>query len=99
MDFSKLFIGISESPELALTAFVIGMMFLGIHKLVKSLFKFFGGHLESIDNNFKAVSADLTGLRIEITKIGEKLEAQSELIDHKIDNLDRRVEKLERKDS
>ena len=99
MDFSKLFIGISESPELALTAFVIGMAFIGVHRLVKNLFKFFGGHLQSIDNNFKNVSADLTGMRIEITKIGEKLEAQSELIDHKIDNLDRRVEKLERKDS
>lgn len=95
MDFSKLFIGIAESPELALVAFVIGAAIVGIHRLFKTLFKFLNTHLGNIDGHFKSVASDLNGLKVEIVKIGEKLEAQSELVDSKIHNLDRRVSRLE----
>lgn len=98
MDYTQLFKGIAENPELALTAFVIGAVIIGIQRLFKSLFKFFGVHLQNIDNNFKSVAHDLNGLRTELVKIGEKLEAQGELIDNKIHNLDRRVTRLEGED-
>ena len=95
MDFSALFKGIAVSPELALTAFVIGAAIIGIQRLFKTLFKFLNTHLTNIDGHFKSVASDLNGLKVEIVKIGEKLEAQGELIDNKIDNLDRRVSRLE----
>lgn len=95
MDFTEIFKGIAEKPELALTAFVIGAVIVGVQRLFKSMFKFFGVHLQNIDNNFKSVAHDLNGLRTELVKIGEKLEAQGELIDNKIHNLDRRVTRLE----
>lgn len=97
MDFTELFRGLASKPEIALIAFIVAMVAIGIQRLFNAGFKLLGDHLENIDNNFKSVASDLGGLRSELVKIGEKLESQAIVVDHKIDDLDRRVTRLEDK--
>lgn len=97
MDFTELFKGLASKPEIALVAFIVGMVAIGIQRLFSAGFKLLGTHLENIDNNFKSVAADLGGLRTELVKIGEKLESQAIIVDTKIDDLNRRVTRMEDK--
>ena len=94
LNILKLF---ADSPELAIAAFVLTLVAVGIQQIFKNVFKFFGKRLESIDENFKSVAKDLGGLRIDVAKVAERLEAREEVVDTRFNDLDRRVTRLEDK--
>lgn len=87
----------SERPELAILALVIVLAAFGIQRLFTASVRFFGEHLKNIDDNFKSVAKDLGGLRIDVAKVAERLEAREEIVDNKFTDLDRRVTRLENK--
>lgn len=87
----------SDTPGLALFVLIIGLVALGIQRLFTAAVKFLGEHLKNIDENFKSVAKDLGGLRIDVAKVAERLEAREEIVDTKFTDLDRRVTRLENK--
>jgi uncharacterized protein YoxC len=97
-ELTELFKAFATRPELALVALLIVVVAYGVQKLFNAGFKLLGNHLENIDENFKSVASDLSGLRTDVTKIAQKLESHAEIVQDKIDDLDRRVTRLEDRD-
>lgn len=97
MDFTELFKAFAAKPELALIALIIIMVAYGIQKLFIAGFKLLGKHLENIDNNFKSVASDMSGLRTDVIKIADKLENHVELVQNRLEDMDKRVTRLEDK--
>lgn len=89
----KLFTG--WSPEIAIIALILILVVFGLERLFNAGFKLLGEHLQNIDDNFKSVAKDLGGLRVDVAKVAERLEAREEVVDTKINELDRRVTRLE----
>ena len=97
-ELTELFKAFATRPELALIALLIVLVAFGVQKLFTAGFRLLGNHLENIDENFKSVAADLSGLRTDVTKIAQKLESHAEIVQDKIEDLDRRVTRLEDKE-
>lgn len=85
----------TDRPEMALLVIIIGLVFFGIQRLFSAGFKLLVQHLENIDQNFNSVAKDLGGLRIDVAKVAERLEAREEIVEAKFTDLDRRVTRLE----
>lgn len=96
-ELTELFKAFSTRPELALVALVLILVAYAIQKLFQSGFRLLGKHLENIDENFRSVASDLNGLRTDVTKIAQKLESHAEIVQDKIEDLDKRVTRLEDK--
>lgn len=97
MDILALLKLFADRPEIAIIALILVLVGFGIQKLFTAGFKLLGQHLENIDENFKSVAKDLGGLRIDVAKVAERLEAREEVVDAKFNDLDRRVTRLEDK--
>ena len=87
----------TSRPELALVALILLLVGIGIQKLFSSMLSVLSGHLSNIDQNFKSVAQDIGGLRVDVAKVAERLEAREEVVEAKFNDLDRRVTKLEDK--
>lgn len=87
----------ADRPEFAIILAIIGFVGVAIQRLFTASVKFFGEHLKNIDDNFKSVAKDLGGLRVDVAKVAERLEAREEVVDTKFVDLDRRVTRLENK--
>lgn len=98
MELGELFKAFSKSPELALLALLLTLITFIIRKIFTVGFRLLSKHLESIDENFTKIADDISGLRNDVIKIADKLENHAELVQDKIDDLDRRVTRLEDKD-
>lgn len=96
-ELTELFKAFATRPELALVALLIVLIAYGIQRLFNAGFRLLGKHLENIDENFKSVANDLNGLRTDVTKIAQKLESHAEIVQDKIEDLDKRVTRLEDK--
>lgn len=95
MDFLSALQVFKDRPELALVALLLVIIGVGIQRLFTSGFGLLGQHLENIDDNFKSVAKDLGGLRVDVAKVAERLEAREEIVDARFSDLDRRVTRLE----
>lgn len=89
----KLFTGFS--PEIAIVALILVLVAFGLQRLFNAGFNLLSEHLQNIDDNFKSVAKDLGGLRVDVAKVAERLEAREEVVDTKINELNRRVTRLE----
>ena len=98
IELGELFKAFSKSPELALLALVLTLITFAVRKIFTIGFRLLGKHLENIDENFQKIATDISGLRNDVIKIADKLENHAELVQDKIDDLDRRVTRLEDKD-
>lgn len=98
MELTELFKAFAARPELALVALVLVLVAYGIQRLFNVGFRLLGNHLQNIDNNFKSVATDLSGLRTDVVKIADKLENHAELVQNRLEDMDRRVTRLEDKD-
>ncbi len=96
-ELTELFKAFATRPELALVALMFVLVAYGVQKLFNAGFRLLGKHLENIDENFKSVASDLNGLRTDVTKIAQKLESHAEIVQDKIEDLDKRVTRLEDK--
>jgi len=97
MDVLSLLKLFADKPEIAIIVLILVLVGFGIQRLFTAGFKLLGQHLENIDENFKSVAKDLGGLRIDVAKVAERLEAREEIVDSKFNDLDRRVTRLEDK--
>lgn len=95
MDFLPVIRLFSDRPELAVIFILLILVGFGIQRLFNTGFKLLADHLQNIDGNFKSVANDIGGLRIDVAKVAERLEAREEVVDTKINELDRRVTRLE----
>lgn len=68
---------------------------VALQRLFSAGFKLLGEHLQNIDENFRSVAKDLGGLRVDVAKVAERLEAREEVVEAKFTDLDRRVTRLE----
>lgn len=84
-------------PEISIIILILALVGFGAQRLFTAGFKLLGQHLENIDENFKSVAKDLGGLRIDVAKVAERLEAREEVVDVRFNDLDRRVTRLEDK--
>jgi flagellar capping protein FliD len=97
MDILGLLKLFTDKPEIAVIMLILVLVGFGIQRLFNAGFKLLGQHLENIDENFKSVAKDLGGLRIDVAKVAERLEAREEVVDARFNDLDRRVTRLEDK--
>lgn len=97
MDIISILKLFADRPELAMVALILALGAFGIQRLFTAMVKFLGEHLKNIDENFKSVAKDLGGLRVDVAKVAERLEAREEVVDTKFNDLDRRVTRLENK--
>lgn len=97
VELTELFKAFAAKPELALVALVLVLVAYGLQRLFNAGFKLLGSHLENIDNNFKSVAADMSGLRVDVIKIADKLENHVELVQNRLEDMDKRVTRLEDK--
>jgi flagellar capping protein FliD len=95
MDFVAIAKMFSDRPEIALIILMIGLIIYGLQKLLNAGFTLVGEHLKNIDDNFRSVAKDLGGLRVDVAKVAERLEAREEVVEAKFTDLDRRVTRLE----
>lgn len=86
---------VPNDPKLAIIIAALGAVGLIFRKLVNTGFSLLAQHLENIDDNFKSIAKDLNGLRVDVAKVAERLEAREELVDTKIEELDRRITRIE----
>jgi flagellar capping protein FliD len=95
MDLFSILKIFSDRPEIAVIVLLLMLVGFGIQRLFNTGFKLLADHLQNIDGNFKSVAKDLGGLRVDVAKVAERLEAREEVVDTKINELDRRVTRLE----
>lgn len=97
-ELTELFKAFSSKPELALVALMLVLVAYGLQRLFNAGFKLLSNHLVNIDNNFKSVATDLSGLRTDVVKIADKLENHAELVQNRLEDMDKRVTRLEDKE-
>ncbi len=97
-ELNELFKAFAKSPEMALLALLLMLVTFAVRKIFTVGFRLMTKHLENIDENFTKIATDISGLRNDVIKIADKLENHAELVQDKIDDLDRRVTRLEDKD-
>lgn len=95
MDIFAILKMLGSQPEIAIIGVILTLIGLGMKKLFNAGFALLSGHLHNIDENFKSVAKDLGGLRVDVAKVAERIEAREEVVDTKINDLDRRVTRLE----
>lgn len=95
MDILSIVKMFADRPEIALIVLIVGLVMVALQRLFSAGFKLLGEHLQNIDENFRSVAKDLGGLRVDVAKVAERLEAREEVVEAKFTDLDRRVTRLE----
>lgn len=97
-ELSELFKAFAKSPEMALLALLLTLIAYTVRKLFIVGIRLISKHLESIDENFKNIATDISGLRNDVIKIADKLENHAELVQTRLEDMDKRITRLEDKD-
>lgn len=97
-ELNELFKAFASSPELALLALMLTLISFAVKKIFTVGFRLLNKHLESIDENFKNIATDISGLRNDVIKIADKLENHAELVQNRLEDMDRRITRLEDRD-